>query len=208
MPRTLYRFTAVTAICLASALAQSSAPAKTPEDLIRNLAVAAQQGNSEAVMASLTASSRKALSDSFAQQAGLQAAQQAFQKALDEKFGKGGELLAPPADDIKTAMSRLAGAEVLETKPASAGSVHIRIKASVKGSDGKAATREETLLARKEGGEWKLVIAFPPARVDSKAVFARLTKAVSDGQFKERNAAMIALANAASESSNQKGATQ
>jgi hypothetical protein len=44
--------------------------------------------------------------------------------------------------------------------------------------------------------------------VDSKAVFARLTKEVVEGQFKDRNAAMIALANATSESGEKKGATK
>lgn len=198
--RTTGRLVAVTSILLAAAMAQASAPAKTPEDLVRNLTAAAQQGNSDEVMSYLTASSRKALTDSFASQAAMRSAQQEFQQALDEKFGKGGELLASPVDDIKTAMGRLGGAEVLETKPSTGGSVHIRIKASIKVPDGKSITREETLLAHKEGGGWKLVIGFPPHK-DAKAAFARATKEVKEGKYKDRNEAMIALANVISESS-------
>jgi hypothetical protein len=153
MDRTVIRCAAVTAICLAAAVAQASAPAKTPEELIRNLVAAAQQGNSDEVMASLTSSSRKALSDAFAHESAMRAAQQTFQQALDEKFGKGGKLLISPSDDLKTSLSRLAGAEVLETKPGPGGSAHLRVRTSLKVSDGKSATREETVLVRKEGLE-------------------------------------------------------
>ncbi|MGH9495036.1 MAG: hypothetical protein ACRD3B_08575, partial [Candidatus Sulfotelmatobacter sp.] len=155
----------------------------------------------------LTASSRKALADSFADEAAMRGAQQEFQGALDEKFGKGGEVLASPVDDLKTAMARLGGADVVETKPASGGSVQIRIKATIKVPDGKSPTREETLLARKEGGSWKLVIGFAP-HSDPKAAFARATKEVKEGKYKDRNEAMIALSDAISKSLGQTGETK
>lgn len=194
------RFTAATTILLwvASSLAHAIAPAKTPDELIRNLATAAQQGNSDDFLAGLTASSRKAVIDSFANQAVLRDAQQSFQQALDERFGKGGKVLDAAPDDLKSAVSRLAAAEVLEKKPGPGGAVQLRVRASFKRPDGKTGTREDTLIALPEGGGWKLVLSFAPGaklQSDSKAALERVTKQVKDGQFKDRTSAMVALAN-------------
>jgi hypothetical protein len=197
MHRSVKIISAATALWLAATFAQASAPAKTPEELMKNLISSAQQGNTETFLASLTTSSRKAVSDSFARQASVQTAQQAFQQALDEKFGKGGEVLSAPADDLKSAISRLTSAELLETKPGSGGTAHLRVKTTVKTANGKTLTKDETLLVKQEGGGWKLVLGFPQRqRPDSRSVLEKLTKEVKDGQLQDRTEAMIALSNA------------
>jgi hypothetical protein len=194
------RFTAMTTLLLwvASSLAHAMVPAKTPDELIRNLVAAAQQGNSNDFLAGLTANSRKAVIDSIANQAVLREAQHSFQQALEERLGKGGEVLDAAPDDLKSAVSRLAAAEILEKKPGPGGTVQLRVRASFKQPNGKTVTREDTLIARAEGGDWKLVLSFAPGaklQSDSKAALERITKQVEDGQFKDRTSAMVALAN-------------
>jgi len=178
-------------------LAYAGTPAKTPEELIRNLITAAQQGNTDDFLAGLTMSSRKALEGAMARRAAVDAANQAFRQALDERFGKGAPVLSSPPEDLKSAISRLADAEVVEKKPAPAGGVHLRVKTSIKGAGGPAVTHEETLLARQEGGAWKLVVISPPEKQPgSRAILEDYTKKVKAGEFKDRMAAMIALDNA------------
>jgi len=194
------RYTAATTMLLwmASSLAHAIAPAKTPDELIQNLLTAAQEGNTEDYLAGLTANSRKAVIDSFASEAVLREAQQSFQQALDERFGKGSKILEADPDNIKSAISRLTAAEILEKKAGPGGTMQLRVRASFKQSDGKTVTREDTLIALPEGGGWKLVLSFVPGaklQLASKAALERITKQVKDGQFKDRTSAMVALAN-------------
>jgi hypothetical protein len=197
MHRTFVWTVAILVLVWTTALAYSAPLAKTPDDLIRNLINAAQQGNTDDFLAGLTSSSRKAVADSFLRQRELDAAQQAFQQALDERFGKGAPTLPSSPEDLKSAIGRLAGAELVEKAPAPGGGMKLRVKTSVKGTGGVVATRDETLLARQEGGAWKLVLVSPPEKQPgSKSILEDFTKKLKAGEFKDRMAAMIALDNA------------
>jgi hypothetical protein len=72
------------------------------------------------------------------------------------------------------------------------------VKSTFKADGGKTVEREDTLLARQEDGGWKLILGYPPRGVTAaqKAAAARVTREVRDGRYKDRLAAMVALANA------------
>jgi len=186
--------TTVLVLWVASAIAHATAPAKTPADLIRSLIAAAQQGDTDTFLSGLTASSRKAVTDSFARQASVQQAQQAFEQALDARFGKAAPILPLPTEDLKVTLSRLAGAEILQSKPGPAGSMLLRVKTSIKGPSGTITTREDSLIVRQEGGGWKLVLGSPAEKQPgAKSILETFTKKVQNGEFKDRVSAMVAL---------------
>ncbi len=193
-----WRPTTVIAWLLGATFVHAATPAKTPEDLIGSLIAAARQGATDDFLANLTARSRKAVSESFARQAAVEEAQEVFRQAMDERFGKGAKTLLSAPDDLKSAISRLAGAEILEKKPGPGGTMSVRVKSSLEDPAGKVWTREDTLhLQREDGGAWKLEVAFPQERKPgSKAVLEEFTRRVKDGEFKDRTAAMVALSNA------------
>jgi hypothetical protein len=196
------RFIGMAALFLwAVSFADARSAAKTPADLVSNLVTAAHQGDVEGFLSGLTASSRKAMTQSFSDRESLRGEQQKFLKALDERFGKGAMVISAPEGDIRTALMSIVSAEVLEEKPGPGGTVQLRVKASLKGPDEKTVSREDTLIAQREGGAWKLVLGFAPddrSTADAKAAIERLTKGVVEGQFKDRMSAMISLSNALS----------
>jgi len=179
--------------------ASANAPAKTPEQLIGNLLAAAHSGDTDGFLSLLAANSRDALTQSIANQAPARHAYETFLQALDSRFGQGTTMLSEPPDDLKTALSRLVEAQVLSQKPGEHGEVELRVKTTIKTPSGKTAMREETLLALQEAGGWKLVVGFPNDGALAAAEIAaaeRITQEVRDGKYPDRQAAMIALADA------------
>jgi hypothetical protein len=166
------------AACLSAASASASTTSQTPEQLTKDLVAAGQAGDVDRFLALLTPDSRKALTDSFANQASLAKAQQEFQQALDMKFGEGTTTLSEPPDDLTTAIGRLVEVEVLGKKPGSRGEVQLQVKTSVKTMGGKLVSREDTLTTRQERGGWKLASGFAPDRAPAAerlAVAQRIT---------------------------------
>jgi hypothetical protein len=177
----------------------AGAPAQTPDQLIKNLVEAARKGDVEGFLSGLTEGSRKAVTESVANRSALRQALEDFEKALDERFGRGAEVLATPQDDLKTAIGRLAGAEVISQAERPDGSVELRVKTAIKVEDEHTVNREDTLVARREGGDWKLALGFAADRgmtAERKAAAGRIAREVRDGKYKDRLAAMLALADA------------
>ena len=65
-----------------------TSPARTPDELIKNLTLAANKGDADSFLSAMTDKSRKALEESFANRVALQEAQDHFQQTLNERFGK------------------------------------------------------------------------------------------------------------------------
>jgi hypothetical protein len=186
------------ALCVSPGLA-AGARAAAPEDLIKDLLVAAQRGDVDGFLSGLTTDSRKSLTEAVAHQAALSRALEQFQQALDERFGAGTEMLASPPDDLPAALARFVNAEVIAQREAPDGAVQLQVKTSLKTGNGETITREETLVVWQEAGAWKLVLGFAAngkLAVERGAAAERIVQEVRDGKHKDRLSAMIALANA------------
>jgi len=180
--------------------AHASGPVGTPEKLIRELSAAAREGDVNGFLSYLTADARKAVQESAASQASLRVAEESFQKALDERFGKGEPILTSPPMDLKTAISRVDGFELLGKKPGPAGTMYLRVRTSIKTQQGKTSVREDTFVAGQENGSWKLDLN-PGQSLNAKAEIAavnRTTAALRNGEFRDRSSAMSGLRQARS----------
>ena len=172
--------------------------AQTPEQLIQNLLEAARKGDVETFLTGLTAESRKAATDSFANEAALRQARDEFKKALDERFGAGATVIEDTPIDLKTAIARLASAEIVGRQSKPDGSVELKVRTSTRTDGGETVSREETQVVRREAGVWKLAVGFaPPGTIAAewKAAFERITREVREGKYKDRIEAMVALDN-------------
>lgn len=182
--------------------------AKTPDELIKNLTSAANKGDADSFLSAMTDKSRKALEESFANRVALQEAQDHFQEALNERFGKISPAITVAPADFKSTLRRLKGMEILSRNPGRDGTMELRVKSTIETSEGRTVSQEDTLLAREEGGSWKLAgSSFAPDGPNpaiaerlrrQQGAFADLTKQVRDGRFKDRESALVALAQAAS----------
>jgi hypothetical protein len=193
-----YGAVAVLVLCV-STLVRADETARTPEQLIKSLIEAARRGDVEGFLGGLTVDSRKALTESVAGQATLRQAGEEFQKALDERFGKGTKTLAAAPEDLKAALGHLVAAEVVSQKKRPDGSVELQVKTSVKDDGGRVVSHEDSLVAREEGGSWKLALGFAAdgkVVAQMKAAAEQITQEVLKGTYKDRLSAMVALANA------------
>jgi len=168
----------------------------TPEELITNLQDAAHKGDVDAFLSGLTAESRKAVEKSYADRPLLRQTQDEFRKALDERFGQGTAFVRSGDGDLRAAIGRLAPAEVVSKKDRTDGSVELQVKTTIKTDGDKTTSREDTLVALKEDGAWKLVLGFPADRSDAgqiRATVERFAADVRSGKYQDRMAAMLAL---------------
>jgi hypothetical protein len=175
--------------------AYASGPAATPEQLIQFMSAAARQGDSDGFLSYLTTDARNAVQESAASQASLRAAEESFQKALDDRFGKGEPIPVSPPMDLKTAISRVDSFELLDKKPGPAGIVYLRVRTSLKTPQGATAFREDTFAAAQENGAWKLDLN-PGKSLDAKAELAALNRtaeALQSGKFTDRHSALLEL---------------
>ncbi len=201
------RFAAVlvVVILVSPGQAQDFKGAATPEEAVKNLVGAAQAGNVEAVMGQLT----KPAQDMLKAFQGQEDIRKSFAAALDEKFGK--DPSERPQASLKDQLATLKSMDILEKTDRGKGVALLKIK-STSVHDGKERTKEEYLLAVKEGNTWKL--APLPPRIDPKEdpqklieketeqarTFAtryregteKVTREVKEGKYKSRKDAMDA----------------
>ena len=189
---------AAVSLLLVHVVPVAAAPPKTPDQLISDLLTAAHAGDVDAFLALLTASSRDALTKSYADQASLQKASDVFVQALNTKFGESETVLADVPDDLKASISRLGEVQILSQKPLPNGDVELRVRATSKTPLGQAV-REQTVVAHRDGDGWKLIGGFhndPAITADELKAAERITQEVRDGKYPDRQAAMIALSDA------------
>jgi len=194
-------FAAVLLLLVLASPAHASGPAQTPEQLIQQMDAAAKEGDANGFVSYLTTDAQKTVQESVASQASLRAAQESFQAALDERFGKGAPIVTSPPMDLKTAISRISSFELLDKKPGPAGTVYLRVQTSLKTPQGKTVVREDAFVAGREGGSWKLDLN-PGPSLDAKAEVAavnRTTAALRNGEFTDRSAALLGLGQARSQ---------
>lgn len=183
------------AVCSLAGLGTTPATAQamTPDELAADVIGAARDGSLDRFLACLEPGSRQGLMAAMAEGRTLDEAMAAFTAALDGRFDGGGPLLGTGREDPATALRRLAGVEILETRTTPTGAeIRLRLPA-VDGEDG-TSRQEETLVAVPGRQGWGLVLGFPPAagREDRRAALARVTEAVGAGAFASRLDAMIA----------------
>jgi hypothetical protein len=181
---------------------------KTPDLLITNLAAAATRGDTQAFLAGMTDSSRKALEEAFSNRASLQQAQEHFQQALTERYGGGGPTLIARPMALSDVLRQLKGMEIIGRKPGNDGTTELQVKSKVETPSGMIVFQEDTLVAREEHGAWKIVgFGFSPAGMSQESIdriknrtkaLEDVTKRVRDGSLKDRQSAMLALAQAVS----------
>jgi hypothetical protein len=195
-------------ICGSSTFCQAAQPANTPDELIKYLAASASKGEVESFLGYMTEESRKAVQESFANRARLQEHQEQFQRALADRFGKTGLSVSAPNPDFQSYLSRLKAMEIIGRKLGADGSMELRVKSTVETGGGATVSQEDTLLVRRERGEWKLAGSSLATEGHEKAMAERLarqtaalesvTKQVQEGKFKNRELAVSALAQAVS----------
>jgi len=183
------------AVCSLAGLGATPAAAQamTPEELAADVIVAVRDGNLDRFLACLEPGSRQGLVAAEAEGRALDEAMATFNAALDGRFDGGGPLLGTGREDAATALRRLAGTEILETRTTPTGAeIRLRLPA-VDGEDG-TSRQEATLIAAPGRQGWGLVLGFPPAagREDRRAALARVTGAVGAGAFASRLDAMLA----------------
>jgi hypothetical protein len=180
-------------------LATAIVNGQTADQVVKNLLTAAQNGDADRFLSGLTAESRRAVTESLAGEAELRTVGEDFRKALDETFGAGTGALAVPPDDLRAALGRLAGAEILRQERRPDGSLEVRVKTALKTEDGRTISQEETLVFRQERGGWRLALGLASdGRIvtERKAAAEQIIKEVHEGRYKDRLSAMLALANA------------
>lgn len=168
----------------------------TPDQSIRNLVEAAQKSDVEGFLSGLTADSRRAVEESHSGEILILQKQEEFRKALDRQFGEGSDFISDPPDTLAATVKRLVSAEIVSQKQKPDGSAEVQVKSVFATESTETASFENTLVVRKEGGEWKLWLGFPAAGRDAAktaAVVERLTKEVNEGKYKDRGSAMLEL---------------
>jgi hypothetical protein len=194
----MFRCTTAVLLLAMSALAHAGGPAKTPEQLIQELSAAAKEGDTVGFLSYLTANARGAVEESVASQSALRIAEESFQEALDERFGKGAPILTSPPMDLKSALSRIRSIELLSKKAGPLGTVYLRVETSLKAQNGKTVVREDTFVSGEEGGSWKLELN-PGQSLNAKAVESAVVQslaALRSGQFTDRRSALLGLSQA------------
>ena len=113
---------------------------------------------------------------------------------------RGGATLADPPDDLRTALSRLAAADVVGQSKKPDGSVELRVRTSIKDA------RQDRRARRRAGappGERRLEAGSGStdgaAATRAIAAIRRTTERVRRGELKDRVSALIALGNGLSE---------
>ena len=181
-------------------LAGPAIAAVTPEDLGPELSEAAQRGDTNAFLASMSAGTRRALLAAEPAQSRLIAAQQALHSAVDRRFGPG-----QPGKDVHTHMmgnapglSRFADIKVVGVEHNETGQVLVRLRTSVKQADGRTVAQEDVFPVVRENGQWKLNLTeLIRSRIRSLSQQATVYRAVAEGvrlgRYSDRVATSTAL---------------
>jgi hypothetical protein len=187
----------VMSVCVLLSALKAQTP--TPQQLVQTLATAAQNGDVERFLQGLSDDSRKRVLETFANQDQFVKALGEFRAALNERFGNADAPIEAPPDDLQKELQHFAGAEVTQSQEQRDGSVRLKVRTNLKQADGKTINVEQSLVARKEGGAWKVVLGIADnASVTAQRLAAAetVTKDVRAGKYQDRTAAMTALANA------------
>jgi hypothetical protein len=183
---------------LPASAAFAGPPATTPEQLIQEMSAAAKAGDTSGFLSYLTEAARNAVHESISSQVSLRIAEESFQKAMEDKFGKGNEQIVTPLVDLKTALMRVTSFSLVSKTVRPLGIVHLRVSTTVQTPDGKTVVRQDTFAAGQEGGSWKLELN-PAQSIDAKAHHSAVTRAMTalqSGQFKDRASALSGLSQA------------
>jgi hypothetical protein len=173
----------------------------SPEQLVAEMQKAASRGDVEGYLSRLTSESRKIVETSYSGSEELREAQAKYEKALDQKFGKGGEWI-PDSDseqDIRDAVARITAVEVVSKTESADGSVVLKIRTTIRTDGDKTEVVEEIVGARRENEEWKLSLGYPdpgPYIDRVKSEIERVAGEIREGKYEDRVEAMIALDNA------------
>ncbi len=169
--------------------------ARSPEQLIQDLAAAAKSGDTDAFLSHLTDESRKAVDEWLKNQANLRQAQENLLKALDERFPESRAKVIPPTRDLKRVLGLISSLELVSKKEGPGGTMELRVKTSRQIPGGRTTCHEDTFLTSRENGDWKLKI--DPGPVDrmlaEKAALERVTVAVRNQEFRDRRSALLEL---------------
>jgi hypothetical protein len=170
-------------------------PANTPEDLIHELDASAKAKDADRFLSQLTNESHKKVNDWLASQADLQRAQDDFRKALDEKFPESRTKEASAPQDIKQVLGSITSLELVSQKEGPDGTMELRVKTTRRTPEGKTVSHEDTFVAQKENGAWKLKIdPGPPETIaGQKAALERVTASVRNQEFHDRPTALLEL---------------
>jgi hypothetical protein len=186
------------AVLLFSVASGYAAPAQTPEQLIENLVAAARQGDLAAYVSQLDARSRRAVSEAKEERTKLRLDFEKYQRALDEQFGGGGPTIGPVAQDgLKTGLGRLINAQIIGQNGRKDVS-EMRVRSTFRSDDGRPVSREDKLVAHRERDGWKLALDVPRSgrSAELHAAIEEVTRNIRAGEYRDRQTAMVALANA------------
>ena len=156
------------------------------------------QGKVDELGSCLTKGSRGDLERTLASRAALAKGQAEFQRALDERFGKGEPMLQAPEPDEESLLRDLGKIELTAERPLAGGRLELQTRRTFTGRDGKPTTADEKLVAVKEGGAFRLALGFVPASRHEATQNAqrRVVEEVVAGKYPDRFAAMLALSDA------------
>jgi len=187
------------AVLLLTSFSPAGESAITPEQLVQELAKAAKNGDADAFLSHLTTESRKAVGESLEDLASFRRSQENFQHALSERFGEVRPNLNLPAKDFKSVLRRINGFELVGTKEGQGGALELRVKTSLRTQAEKAGEKlrvhEDTFIARKENGAWKLVLN-PGNSINmmaEKSALDRVAAGVRNGEFRDARSALAEL---------------
>ncbi len=182
------------------AFADPAFAADTPRQLVEALAQAARNRDMADFVANMSGASQRALANAKAARARLVQAQQNFQDALDQQFGKGQFIPLPPPPGRATGLSRVVNIQLISVRPQTPTKVQLQLKTITRAGDGVVA-EENTLAAVRERGRWKLDLAalslsVARFRAQQASAYERITREIRDGALTDRISALIALAKA------------
>jgi hypothetical protein len=189
-------------VMLATPVLAAAPQASTPQQLIQNIARAAQQGDVAAFVADTSSTSQRALADAVTAEGRLAKAWIGFQSALDGRFGRGNQVKPPPPPpDRKAIFSQLVNLELLNVRQKTPDEAQIRVRASTKNLRGGTKTEDNTLTAVREGSQWKLVLTDLANSIAQTATarassYDQATQQIRAGVFTNRASALVAVAKA------------
>lgn len=192
------RIVSVLLSILPTSAAFAGPPATTPEQLIQEMSAAAKAGDTSGFLSYLTEAARNAVHESISSQVALRIAEESFQKAMEDKFGKGNEQVVTPLVDLKTALTRVTSINLVSKTARPLGIVQLHVSTTIQMPNGKTVVRQDTFTAGQEGGSWKLELN-PAQSIDAKAQHGAVTRAMTalqGGQFKDRASALSGLSQA------------
>jgi hypothetical protein len=181
-------------VLICQSAVRAAEPPKTPEQLIDDLSSAAKGGDVDGFLANVVSGARSRMVEAIKVQVSLRAAQEAFFRATDEKFGKGPSFLISRPNDFASALKLIDSLELLDKRVAPDGTLQLRVKTSFRTTD-YTNSRIDTFTASMEDGGWKLWL--PVGEHDHSGIetnaLNRITAAVLKGEFKDRSSAVSAL---------------